>query len=102
MAEFSVRVDGVPTAEYAQAFARGPFANFLGIQQVLLEMYAAWLSRCLGEVEAILPRTLLGMPIVSRLILDDRNMAWLPKIEATIEAPERTLIVVGAAHLPRE
>jgi uncharacterized protein YbaP (TraB family) len=100
MAEFSGRVDHASAAKYAQAFER-VILDFQGIQQVLQEMYRAWLSRRVDEVQAIVPRTLLGLPSVARLMLDNRNVAWLPYIEAAMQAPERTLIVVGAAHLPR-
>jgi hypothetical protein len=100
MAEFSGRLDNVRAADYVEAFGVA-LEKLPDLRQVLREMRSAWISRRVEEVEAVLPRTLLGLPRVARLMLDDRNLAWLPRIEATIQAPERTLIMIGAAHLPR-
>jgi nitroreductase len=33
------------------------------------------------------------------LLLDNRNKAWLPKIEALLQSPKTYFITVGAAHL---
>jgi uncharacterized protein YbaP (TraB family) len=99
MAEFNACVQGATSEEIWQAFTLA-LENLHGIREVLNDLYAAWLSRRVGQVAAVLPRTLLGLPVVARLILDDRNLAWLKVMKAAIEAETRNLIVVGAAHLP--
>jgi len=100
MTEFADRADSASPSDYAEAFSR-VFSGLEGIQNALREMYGTWLTRSVEDVEALLPRTLLGIPIVMKLILDDRNVTWLPRIEGALDTRQRTLIVVGAAHLPR-
>jgi uncharacterized protein YbaP (TraB family) len=100
MTEFADRADSASPSDYAEAFSR-VFGGLEGIQKALREMYGTWLTRSVENVEALLPRTLLGIPIVMKLILDDRNVTWLPRIVRALDTRRRTLIVVGAAHLPR-
>jgi uncharacterized protein YbaP (TraB family) len=100
-AEFAALADSAQPSDYTEAFVR-VLGNLHAFQRVLHEMHGAWLSGDLEAVEAVLPRTLLGLPVVAKLLLDDRNEAWLPKILAAIERPERKLVVAGAAHLPGE
>jgi uncharacterized protein YbaP (TraB family) len=100
LAEFDQRTQAVSDQQYGEEFF-SLVQGFRGFQRVVNEMYASWLSGQIEHVEAVLPRTILGLPHVSKLILDDTNEAWLAKLLAALEKPERTLIVVGAARLPR-
>ena len=100
MSEFSTRLKCLSPEDYAELFTHA-FQNFQDIRRVLSEMYGAWLSRYIENIEALLPRTLLGFPRLARLILDERHLAWLPYIERALNGSKRTLIVVDAAHLPR-
>jgi uncharacterized protein len=101
VAEFVDCVEGVSPEDYAEAFAYA-LRNLGQLQRVLTDMQHIWFSGRIDLIERLIPQTLLGLPIVAKILLNDRNLAWLPKILAAIGASQRTLIAVGAAHLPRE
>ena len=73
----------------------------------LSEMYealkAAWHK---GEMDRIFDLSLKTMatrfPDIYRSIVVNRNMAWLPRIEAMLQTPEVEFVLVGAAHLAGE
>jgi len=98
--EFTGPLDAAISANNWEVFVAA-LAGLEDYRRVVRDMRNVWLSRRVEDVEAVLPRTLLGMPSLARVTLDNRNLAWVPRIEAAVRAPERTLIVVGAAHLPR-
>ena len=100
MEEFESLMDSVPDRQYADVLVRA-LAGLDGLRQALREMRPAWLTRRLEVVEALLPRTLIGLPGVAQVILDARNRAWLSKIIAGLPSTRRRLMVVGAGHLPR-
>lgn len=47
-------------------------------------------------------RDMMGPDAVYDALLKDRNMAWVPKIEAMLDQPGTVLIAVGAGHLAGE
>jgi uncharacterized protein YbaP (TraB family) len=97
--EFAALADALSDAEYARLIQR-VIGDLPVLQRVLYNIHRAWLTRNIGEVERILPGTLLGLPTVANIILDARNRAWLPKVIASLGIKTRTLFAVGAAHLP--
>lgn len=55
-----------------------------------------------GDIEALAARLVedfLGYEALRDQIVADRNRAWLPQVEALLEAPGTSLVVVGALHL---
>jgi uncharacterized protein len=67
------------------------------------EMKKAWRSGNLIDLERIGIKTMRAeFPELNQTLLTSRNNAWLPKIKAMLETPERELILVGALHLAGE
>jgi uncharacterized protein len=55
-----------------------------------------------GEVDAIarsMHEAYREFPAFARRLLDDRNRAWMPKIERYLQSGETHFVVAGAAHL---
>jgi len=91
------------------ALAAGPQAEWLaGIPRQLtergspfegnLEVYKA------GDLEAIaqgVARSAVREPGITRSVLVNRNLKWLPKIEAYLQQSQTTMVVVGVAHMVR-
>ncbi len=67
---------------------------------IIAEMKDAWRkgdSKRLEEIGVSPMKT--NFPKLFRLLLVDRNNAWLPKIESFLATPEVEFIMVGALHL---
>jgi uncharacterized protein YbaP (TraB family) len=58
-------------------------------------MLAAWANGDLSKLASMAPQE----PTQKALLLDNRNNAWLPEIEAMLKEPKTHLVTVGAAHL---
>ncbi len=67
---------------------------------VMGEMKAAWRSGDIKHLEKLgLSPMKTDFPDLYRLILVDRNNAWVPKIEALLVTPEIEFVLVGVLHL---
>jgi uncharacterized protein YbaP (TraB family) len=71
--------------------------------ELLTELVQAWAA---GDMEA-LDETFSGAmressPELFQRLLVDRNIAWIPQIEAALAGSDDALIAVGAGHLPGE
>jgi uncharacterized protein YbaP (TraB family) len=67
---------------------------------VMGEMKAAWRSGDIKHLEKLgLSPMKTDFPDLYRLILVDRNNAWVPKIEALLATPEIEFVLVGVLHL---
>ena len=67
----------------------------------LEEAYYAWFSGELTQLAMVIQEAnIMSFPNVRETMLDARNAMWLPRIMPLMSSKERTLIVVGAAHLP--
>jgi uncharacterized protein len=67
------------------------------------EMKKAWRSGNLLDLERIGIKTMRAeFPELNKTLLTSRNNAWLPKIKAMLDTPERELVLVGALHLAGE
>jgi uncharacterized protein YbaP (TraB family) len=58
-------------------------------------LFAAWAKGDLPKLAAIADND----PSQRAILLDNRNHAWLPKIEVMLKDPKTYLVTVGAAHL---
>jgi len=69
-------------------------------QHRLLEMYNAWHDQD-AEAFAIVAsqQAMFQLPGIRRKILAERNMTWVPSVEALLGNGHPTLVVVGALHL---
>lgn len=64
------------------------------------EMKKAWRTGNLSDLERVGIKTMRAeFPELNESLLTTRNNAWLPKIKALLNTPERELILVGALHL---
>ncbi len=67
---------------------------------VMDDLKKAWRSGDLADLENIGLKTMRAeFPQLNQSLLTNRNNAWLPKIKAMLETPERELVLVGALHL---
>lgn len=61
---------------------------------------SAWRSGNLAELEVLgIEPMRSDYPQIYKELLVNRNNAWLPKIEAMLNTPEREFVLVGALHL---
>ena len=58
-------------------------------------IFAAWANADLSKLASMAPPE----PTQRALLLDNRNKAWIPEIEAMLKEPKTHLVTVGAAHL---
>jgi len=101
MESFARLADGVPDSVYAPLI--GKVAGDLPqVARTMLEVHEAWASGRIENIEAVLPRTILGQsPSVKTVMMDVRNANWMPAILEALRSHKRALIAVGALHLPQ-
>ncbi|MGE0582516.1 MAG: TraB/GumN family protein [Steroidobacteraceae bacterium] len=62
-------------------------------------MLDAWRRADTQALERLLLAEYERLPALYRPLVTDRNLRWLPRIEALLSRPDDTLVVVGAMHL---
>ena len=62
-------------------------------------MKAAWRTGNTTALDRMTHETMAKHPGVYAALLTDRNLRWMPQIEACLAKPKPCLVVVGAAHL---
>lgn len=60
---------------------------------------AAWKTGDTKKLEETLLKSFEEYPEMYKLLITDRNRNWLPKIESLLGQNEKSMVVVGAAHL---
>lgn len=60
---------------------------------------AAWKTGDTKTLEDTLLKSFEEYPEMYKLLITDRNRNWLPKIESLLRQNEKSMVVVGAAHL---
>lgn len=65
----------------------------------LLTLTNAWASGDTATVNRTLNASMLKSPTLFALFLIDRNLSWMPSIEALLNGRDDALVVVGTAHL---
>ena len=65
----------------------------------LEQMLSAWKSGDTQRLESLLSEEFNEFPELYRPLTEDRNRAWLPKIEDMLDDDDDYLVVVGALHL---
>jgi uncharacterized protein YbaP (TraB family) len=98
-------------SQFAEAANRIDDARYVRMIEVTLnqlpqaagifrEIYNAWSTDRINVLTEIIPRTALGAdPVIRAAVIDDRNIAWMPKILSATSQNLRTLFAVGALHL---
>jgi len=82
------------------ALLRATFAEILANHGIKADaLLAAWTRGDAKALAALGPDSPGWTPAAKKAVLDDRNRAWLPQIEAMLNEPHVYFITVGAAHL---
>ncbi len=101
-------------ADQIRALSGAPIAEqVVGLSEVLQpieqvrqrfdELHAFWRSGDAAAIERVmLDEMIEKTPHTARLLNSDRNLRWLPQIEAMLDGDGHTLVVVGALHLVGE
>lgn len=64
------------------------------------QLHQGWLQRDLAAMYEVARETpMFQVPALRHAILGERNRAWMPRLRLALQAPRRTLVVVGALHL---
>jgi len=77
-----------------------------GLKQFLTQSYDlsglldAWASGDPAQIDGLFNKSLVKYPKVRKMLLDDRNRAWIKKIEPMLDNEDKVFfITVGAGHL---
>jgi len=65
----------------------------------LQPMVKAWASGDQAKLDKLINGDLDEFPDARKLLLDDRNRRWVPKIEAMLKEKHVFFVTVGAGHL---
>jgi uncharacterized protein YbaP (TraB family) len=99
-AEFAALADGIADSVYVEAIRRY-LSNVSYYQDTPNHLLTAWLTMRPEAIQALVPRTILGeMPEFAEPLIYRRNREWMQKIIEATKSNKRTLIGVGALHLP--
>jgi uncharacterized protein len=66
---------------------------------IFAEMLTAWASGDSGKIEAAFLNDMQTYPKAYEALLKQRNLRWLPKLEALLAERTPVLVAVGAGHL---
>lgn len=70
------------------------------LPSMMKDLKSAWRSGNLAQLEALgITPLQKDYPALYQLVLVQRNISWLPQIEAFLNTPETELILIGALHL---
>lgn len=70
------------------------------LPSMMKDLKIAWRNGDLAQLETLgITPMQKDYPALYQLVLVERNMSWLPQIEAFFNTPETELILVGALHL---
>ena len=69
------------------------------VEQDLPKLLAAWRTADTAKVDQMMSRSFEGFPEIKKQLLEDRNAAWIPRLEALLQGGRATMVLVGAAHL---
>lgn len=59
----------------------------------------AWRAGDLKAVDKLVNKEMEESPKFNALMLEDRNVSWIPKIKEALAGKDNVMVVVGAAHL---
>jgi uncharacterized protein len=98
--EFSQLMDTVSDADYQRCFALNLSTDAPTRIKLVNDVYMAWTGGRVDAVLAAMERSPLAqLKEAWSIIIDQRNLIWLPRIIDTLRSNKRTLILVGAGHL---
>ncbi|HEX2750656.1 MAG TPA: TraB/GumN family protein [Verrucomicrobiales bacterium] len=62
-------------------------------------MAAAWHEGNATLLSSLMEKNMHEFPDLKKRLQDDRNLAWIPKIEALLDGQETVMILAGSGHL---
>jgi hypothetical protein len=65
----------------------------------LADIVNAWRKGDETKTEELSLQDLKNYPKLYNVLITDRNLKWVKKIEGYLQKPEKIMIIVGAAHL---
>ncbi len=74
-------------------------AELATAEKTFADMLAAWASGDSGKIEAAFLNDMQSHPKAYDALLKQRNLRWLPKLEALVQKREPVFVAVGAGHL---
>ena len=69
------------------------------MQQEMTAIADAWREGDAAALHQLMSRSFEGFPEIEKLLMADRNAAWMPRLEALLQGDRATMVLVGAAHL---
>ncbi len=66
------------------------------------ELIATWKSGDMKELEELIMEQMAPTPRIKEILLDQRNLNWIPEIEKSLAEKHDVMFLVGAAHLVGE
>lgn len=90
--------DGM-TLDEQIAFLRSTLEELDGFVEMMDEATELWKRGDAEEIAAMMTESMEGQPNLKRRLLDDRNRAWVPQIEALLRSRDTSIVIVGMAHL---
>lgn len=97
--DLQIRVfDAMPEAEQI-AFLQATLDDLDGVVAMIDESTALWKRGDAEAIGAMMNESMQDQPNLRRRLLDDRNQAWVPQIEALLSAGDTAMVIVGMGHL---
>lgn len=90
--------DGMPETEQI-AFLRTTLNDLGESVDMIDEMTELWKRGDAEAIAAMMTESLDEQPNLRRRMLDDRNQAWVPQIEALLRSGNTSMVIVGMGHL---
>jgi uncharacterized protein len=81
------------------AFLRSTLEELDGFVDMMDEATELWQRGDAEEIAAMMTESMAGQPDLKRRLLDDRNQAWVPQIETLLRSRDKSIVIVGMAHL---
>ena len=63
------------------------------------QLVESWARGDANRLAGLIDNYFVGHPDAKKLLVDDRNRAWLPRIKDLIDSGSTALVTVGAAHI---
>jgi uncharacterized protein YbaP (TraB family) len=98
-AEFQIALLASLTDQEATQMLKEDLAEEDQVQVVLDRLTKSWSSGDVADFAAYFDGSTADHPKLRKKIIDDRNAAWVPKIQAIMGKPGTYIVVVGTGHL---
>lgn len=93
--------DGMPESEQI-AYLRSTLEDLDDFVDMLDGATEMWRRGDAEAIAAMMTESMESQPNLRRRLLDDRNAAWIPRIEELLRSGDTAIVIVGMAHLVGE